>query len=316
MKELETLAKELHAPARRHYRRRRTVTLGIDDIWQADLVEMHPLASKNKKHNYILTVIDTFSKYGMAVPVKNKTALLVAEAFKGLLKTRQPRNLQTDRGLEFFNKVFKKLMDKHNINHYHTFSDKKAAIVERFNRTLKGRMWKKFTELNSQNWLSILDELVEDYNTSYHRTIKTAPNQVTKKNENEIRMLLDRDHNNQSKKRKEKKPLKAGDIVRISKAKGIFDKGYKFNWSEELFKINKILTTKPVAYHLEDMAGEALQGCFYDEEVMKTKIPNFARIEKVVARRVKNGKKYVRVKWKDYDNKFNSWMLEKDLINL
>ena len=157
------LASELHKPARKNYPRRQTITFGINDLWQADLVEMHELASKNKKYNYMLTVIDTFSKQAFAIPIKNKTAQAVSQAFEGILKHRKPNNLQTDQGKEFFNKTFQDLMKQHKINHYHTFSNKKAAIVERFNRTLKGRMWKKFTELNSHNWLDILDNLIKEY---------------------------------------------------------------------------------------------------------------------------------------------------------
>ena len=114
------LANELHKPARKNYPRRQTVTFGIDDLWQADLVEMHELASKNKKYNYMLTVIDTFSKQAFAIPIKNKTAQAVTEAFEGILKHRKPNNLQTDQGKEFFNKAFQDLKE-HKINHYHTF---------------------------------------------------------------------------------------------------------------------------------------------------------------------------------------------------
>jgi len=274
MNEEKVLANELHTPALKSFTRRRTLTFGIDDLWQTDLVEMHELSSKNKAVNYILTVIDTFSKFAFAVPVKNKTGVLVTEAFESLLKERQPKNLQTDEGKEFFNGTFKKLMNKHDINHYHTFSDKKAAIVERYNRTLKGRMWKKFTELNTHNWFDMLDDLIDSYNASYHRTIKRAPVEVNKINEDEVRELI----NKSNKPKVSKKILKVGDIVRISKAKGIFAKGYKFNWSEELFKIKKVLATNPVTYHVEDMSGEELKGCCYNEELMKELISSIKTI--------------------------------------
>ena len=305
------LASELHKPARKNYPRRQTITFGIDDLWQADLVEMHELASKNKKYNYMLTVIDTFSKQAFAIPIKNKTGQAVTEAFEGILKKKKPNNLQTDQGKEFFNKTFQNLMKQHNINHYHTFSNKKATIVERFNRTLKSRMWKKFTELNSQNWLDILDDLIKEYNASYHTTIKRAPNEVNKSNEAMIRELLEK-----PKTQPTKPKFKIGDIVRISRAKGIFEKGYKFNWSEELFKITKVLKTTPTTYSIEDMSGEKVDGCFYNEELQKTTIPNYARIEKVLRKKIVDGKVYLRVKWKDYDNKFNSWILQDDSVKL
>ena len=110
--------------------------------------------------------------------------------------------------------------------------------------------------------------------------------------------------------------MKKGDIVRISRAKGIFDKGYKFNWSEELFKVRKVLETTPTTYHIEDMSGEEVEGCFYNEELLKTKVPNYARIEKVLRKKIVDGKVHLRVKWKDYDNKFNSWILQDDSVKL
>jgi hypothetical protein len=185
---------------------------------------MHELAKQNKGYNYILTVIDTFSKFSWVIPVKNKTGDLVTSAFQNILKSRQPNNLQTDQGKEFFNTTFQKLMDKHDINHYHTFSDKKAAIVEIFNRTLKGRMWKKFTELNTHNWLDLLDDIVSEYNASYHRTIKMAPVEVHKGNEGEILEHLNGPPKTDNTETTQQKEFKMGDIVRISKSKGIFEK--------------------------------------------------------------------------------------------
>jgi hypothetical protein len=177
-------------------------------------------------------------------------------------------------------------------------------------------MWKKFTELNSHNWLDILDDLIKEYNSGYHRTIKRALNEVNKSNEDTIRELLEKTKNNLKEVEPTKPKFKIGDIVRISRAKGIFDKGYKFNWSEELFKITKVLKSTPTTYSIEDLSGGKVDGCFYNEELQKTTIPNYARIEKVLRKKIIDGKVYLRVKWKDYDNKFNSWILQSDSVKL
>lgn len=84
-------------------------------------------------------------------------------------------------------------------------------------------------------------------------------------------------------------------MVRISKAKGVFDKGYKFNWSEELFKSTQVPPTDPVTHHIEDMLGEQVQGGFYNEELCKTKIPYYAQIKKVLRKKVVDGKVYIKV---------------------
>jgi transposase InsO family protein len=182
------LANELHKPARVNYNRRKVIMKGIDDLWQIDLVEMHQFSKQNNKFNYLLTVIDTFSKYSWAIPLKRKTAKIVSEAMEKLLKTskRVPKNIQSDMGKEFYNSEFQNVMKKYNINHYSTYSYLKASICERFNRTLKAMMWKQFTLQGNHKWLQILPDILETYNNRKHTTIKMQPSQVNKKNEKHI----------------------------------------------------------------------------------------------------------------------------------
>lgn len=300
--EQSILANELHAPARKHFETRKVVTLGINDLWQADIVDMQELSTRNKGHKYILTIIDTFSKIGYAIPLKTKSGEEVTNAFSTLFSTVSPKNLHTDEGKEFFNKNLKKVLKQYNVNHYYTYSKHKASIVERFNRTLKAKMWKEFTRLNTHNWLSIIEDLVDNYNNSYHRTIKMKPTEV-KNNVDKVKSLLsvDKNANRNSK-------FKVDDIVRISKSKGIFEKSYKFNWSEELFKVSKVNTSVPVTYSIVDLNNEAIRGTFYNEELKKTKIPDYVRIDKIIARKKVNGVPMIRVKYKGYDNSFNQWI--------
>jgi hypothetical protein len=132
------IAHELHAPARRNFKRRRVLTRGLHDLWQADLVEMIPYAKQNKNYKYMLSVVDVYTKFGWLVPVKTKSGVHVAQAMASILKsTTAPRNIQTDHGREFYNQHFAKLMQQYHINHYSTFSSVKAGVVERFNRTIK-----------------------------------------------------------------------------------------------------------------------------------------------------------------------------------
>ena len=109
----------------------------------------------------------------------------------------------------------------------------------------------------------------------------------------------------------EKDPkFKVGDHVRISKFKNIFTKGYAPNWSEETFVIKTIKNTVPWTYVLNDLNGDKIIGTFYEEELQKTNQKEF-RIEKVIKK--KGNKLYV--KWKGYDNSFNSWISKNDIIN-
>lgn len=305
MKEQKVLADELHAPARRRFQTRRTITLGIRDLFQADLVDMQQLSRSNKGNKYYLAVIDTFSKMGYAEPLKTKSMKDVTEAMRKILKrSGVPKNLQTDQGLEFFNKEFKSLMKENGINHYNTWTDKKAAIVERWNRTIKNKIWKMFTEENTTNWIDSLQHIVDDYNNKKHSTIKMRPVEVNKDNEFQVLERL------ATSKTSIKDPkFKVGDFVRLSRYKNIFEKGYTGNWTEEIFEIVKVKNTVPITYTVKDMSGEMLQGTFYELELKKTKIGDYFRIEKILQRKkMPNGIVKLKVRWKGYNKKYDSWI--------
>ena len=103
--------------------------------------------------------------------------------------------------------------------------------------------------------------------------------------------------------------FKVGDHVRISKYKNIFAKGYAPNWSEEVFVVSKIKKTVPWIYVISDLNCEEITGSFYEKELQKTSQKEF-RIQKVIMRKVD----ILHVKWKGYDNRFNSWIDKKDLV--
>lgn len=317
------IAYELHAPARRHYNRRRVTVHGFKDLWQADLVEMIPFAKMNNKHRYLLTVIDCFSKYAFAVPLKSKNGVEVADAMRSILLSdekpflKPPKYLQTDEGKEFFNQHFKKMLKEFNIELFRVFTSKKACIIERFNRTLKNKMWREFSSNGSYKWLGLLKKLLNDYNNSYHRTIKMAPNDITPADEERLLQVYNKIETSYSKKmvkknckRKTKEKFRVGDIVRISRLKSVFEKGYTPNWSTELFKVIKICPTCPVTYKLEDVKGNPVLGGFYSEEMHKTKYKDTYLVEKVIKRRGNR----VYVKFLGFPNSENQWIDVKDVI--
>lgn len=305
--EREGIVSELHKSARKNFPRRFVNVKGIYDLWQADLVEMLPYAKMNKNFKYILTVIDVFSKKAFAKPVLNKSSKLVTDAMNQIFleNKKSPRHLQTDNGTEFHNKIFKDLMKRYNINFYSTYSSLKASVVERFNRTLKNKMWKQFSLQGSYKWLNILQDLVMSYNSTKHRTIKMVPNKVNSSNEKD---LLNSVYKRQLKWVKNK--FKIGDVVRISKYKSIFDKGYTPNFSTELFKIVNVNRKFPTTYHLEDMKKNPIAGQFYEMELQKTKYPDSYLVEKVL-KRVNN--QYF-VKWLAFPNSENSWINKRDIL--
>ena len=157
-------AYSLHKPARKHFARNPTYVGCIDRQWQADLADMKDLSRKNNGYKYILTVIDCFSKYAWAIPIKDKTSKTVVDAFKELFRQSAPRvplRLHTDKGLEFLNKDVKHYLTQKGVTMFQSNSDQKAAMVERFNRTLKERIFTKFTDENTANYIDSLQDIVK-----------------------------------------------------------------------------------------------------------------------------------------------------------
>ena len=131
------LAKELHRPAIRHFTRRTIRSSGVDQIWSMDLVDMSKTKYANKHFTFILTVIDIFSRYAFAMPLKNKKGptSTVLEAFKEIIDDsgRMPTKIWCDEGSEFLNLMMKQYLKENDITIYHTYSSNKASIIERFN---------------------------------------------------------------------------------------------------------------------------------------------------------------------------------------
>lgn len=306
------LADELHKPLRHKFQKRKVFATSVDSIWTADLIDMQTFAKVNKGYRYLLTVIDVFSKFGWIIPLKTKTGAVVTQAFRHLFKTseRVPTRLWTDKGREFYNKSMKELLEKHHIQLYSTENEEKSSVVERWNRTMKRNMWKYFTANNTHNYINVLSALVNKYNNSYHRSIKTTPTKaLNPKNFVNVYKAL---YGNMKELDTEPR-FKVGDRVRISKKKKTFEKGFTPNWTEELFTISQVKDTKPPTYEIVDLKGDKVHGTFYEQELQKS-TQTVYRIEKVLKRKtVKNGQKQILVKWKGYNKDFNTWIPLSDL---
>ena len=190
-------------------------------------------------------------------------------------------------------------MKDNNIEMYSTHNEAKSVVAERFIRTLKNKIYKHMTAMSKNVYFNVLDDIVDEYNDTYHKTIKMKPIDV----KNDSFAEFNEESN-------EKDPkFKIDDHVRISKYKNNFAKGYAPNWSEEIFIIKKIKNTVPWTDVISDLNGEEIIGSFYEKELQKTNQKEF-RIEKVTKRKENK----LCVKWKGYNNSFNSWIDKKDLI--
>ena len=262
---------------------------------------MQLLSKFNKGFRFLLCIIVIFSKYVWIIPLKDKKGISIVNAFQNILNesNRKPNKIWVDKGSEFYNNSFKKWLGDNGIEMYSANNEGKSVIAERFIKTLKNKIYKYMTIISKNMYIGKLDDIVKEYNNTYHKTIKMKPINI----KDNTYINFEKEVNNKDPK------FKVGDYVRIYKYKNIFAKGYMPNWSEEVFISSKIKNTVPWAYVINYLNGEGITGTFYEKELQKTNQQEF-RIEKILKR--KGDKLYV--KWKGYDNLFNSWIDKKDIV--
>ena len=265
---------------------------------------MQAFSKFNRGIKYLLAVIDVLSKYGYLIPLKDKTGKSVASALKTIFKERKPEKMWVDKGKEFYNKDVKELIEL-----YSTENEEKSSVVERWIRTMKEKMWKYFTDNNTSVYIDILPDLVKNYNNTRHSFIKMTPVEASKKkNELTVWRNLYPEH---LEIRDIKPNFSIGDKVRKNQKEKDFRKRLYHKMDRTDFYNHRVKNTLPVTYEIADLNGEEIQGSFYEPELQKTSQQLF-RIEKVI----KRGKKKSLVKWKGYSDDFNSWVDNKDIVNL
>ncbi|GFY22174.1 putative uncharacterized transposon-derived protein F54H12.3 [Trichonephila clavipes] len=294
----------LHFPVRYKFQRRKTIAYGVNELWQSDLVDLQKISRFNRGYRYLLTIIDVMSRYLRAFPIKDKKAGTIAKVFHKVFKEVRPKNIQTDKGKEFYNKTVSRLFKKFNIHHYSTKSEAKCSILERAHKRLQNKMFRVFTHRNSYKYLDILKPLVDSYNNSVHRSHGFAPANVTEADESQLYKLLYKIDS------LIRFRFAVNDVVRISKARKVFRKGYLPGWTEETFIIYKRYPTNPPTYVLQDLSGKEIAGRFYTEELQKIdKSDNdLWAIEKIVRKKGRGTSRKLFVKWVGFDDSFNSWI--------
>ena len=259
----QQLPEKLHKPIIKKFEKRKVYAAFKDNIWGADLADMQLLSKYNKGIRFLLCVIDIFSKYAWVVPLKDKKGASIVIAFQNILKQsnrQKPNKIWVDKGSEFYNASFKKWLQDKDTVMYSTNNEGKSVVAERFIRTLKNKIYKYMTSISKNVYIDKLNDIVNEYNNTYHTTIKMKPIDV----KDNTYINIDKEVNNKVPK------FKVGDRVRISKYKNIFAKGYTPNWSEEVFVIKKVKNTVPWTYVIDDLNGEEIMGTFYEKELQET----------------------------------------------
>ena len=199
---------------------------------------MQLISKFNKGFRFLLCVIDIFSKYAWVIPLKDKKGISIVNAFQKLSdksvelhsKGRKRNKIWVDKGSEFYNNSFKKWLKDNDIEMYSIHNEENSVVAERFIKKLKNKIYKYMTSISKNVYTDKLDDIVDEYNDAYHRTIKMKRVDV-KDNTYIDSMEL---HSKKEVNDRDLK-LKVGDYARISKYKNIFAEGYTPSWSEEVF---------------------------------------------------------------------------------
>lgn len=260
----------LHKDRRIKFQRNYYNITNIDDLWEMDLIDMQKYSRNNKGFKYILAVIDCFSKFAWCVAIKRKTPEEIMRGFDEIFSStnRRPIKIQSDKGREFVNKHVTNYFATKDITFFTTRDPAiKAAICERFIRTIKGLLYKFFSYTKSNKYAEVLQNLLLLYNNRFHSSIGMPPANV---NENNILQVWKYGQHKREKATTSKcSHLNVGDIVRVSNPKTVFEKGYKPKWSTEKFSVVKVHRRNPVVYNIKDGAGTVITGNFYESELQK-----------------------------------------------
>lgn len=309
----------LHKRARRKFPRNLTYADTIDDCWQADLADFSAIKNDNQGCNFILCVVDVFSKYAWTEAVLNKKAVTVKQAFENIFKrtSRRPSRLITDKGGELNNRTLKQFLRDNDIQYAHTNNpDTKCSVAERFIGTLRLWLQKIFTHRENYEYTGgLLEDVTHAYNNKIHQSIKMTPQEAS--NPKRVLEVYNNLYGEKLNGKKVKPKLKVGDYVRISREKHRFEKGSTWNWSEEIFKITQVIAHKQPTYRIADLdKQEELEGAFYSWELSPVKKPELFKIAYITKERGKGDRKEVFVQWRGYPKSSNSWVLAKNIKNL
>lgn len=250
-------------PIRRRFKRRKTIVHGPFSTYQMDLSDYRAIRHSNRNYGWILFIIDAFSRYGYCIPLKYKTAEETHSALEKwfLSLNHIPRFIYSDEGKEFTNKAVKQLFKSRGVSHYILKGEHKAAIVERFQRTIKTNLEMFLYKNKTKNWLSAIDQIVKNYNNRYHRSIKMAPSEVNYSNFEAVYKEL---YPNINAKRLCR--LHVGDLVRVAIKKKTFSKSYHQTFSNEVYKVIKAVDYHGVCwYTVQDVNGGPKLKKYYQE---------------------------------------------------
>ena len=318
----------LNASHRAPKERKRVVVRTLDGVWGMDLADMQTYAPDNDGYRYLLVGMDILSKYMVAQPMKDKTALATRQALQAITARtgRTPKKVWTDEGSEFKG-AFKSHCEAQGIVLYHTSNEGKSVYGEKAIHVLKMRIGRLWDQRGTWRYVDVLQDLVNNYNGTASKPIGMAPAQVSAANQEQVARRQYKDVDDpEARVRAQAKALTTtpkfdiGDLVRIQMLKSTFGKqSTEHTWTPELFVVSGVSLTPVLSYTLCDVKpdtgelltpDEPLTGSFYENELAPAQAPTNWRVE--IKERLTRGR--VRVGWRGWPSKYDRVIPQSDLV--
>lgn len=282
---------------------------------QMDLIDVSRLKQANKGTTFILVAIDSFTKKAWARPLVTKSAKDTLPAVRSIIESmgeEKPETIFFDRGPEFVNRIVRLYLQEKNIKFIHPSSEKKAAIIERFNKTLQGLIYRYLTQNQTETYLNRLGFLMISYNSRRHRTVKMAPEDAELPERQHLVLAAHNAHYTKIAGKRKKPKYAVGERVLVKNLpSNRFHRGYHPTFNSEQFEIVSVKTNMPIPmYILKSLnTNEIIEGGFYAEELQPIKGDVF-KVETVLGKRRRGGKNQILVKWVGFNDTHNSWIDE------
>lgn len=259
----------LHRRSVQKFPTRKFITQGVNSEWQTDLIVLSSKHARLNKYRYLLCSIDSFSRKLQVACVKKKTSNEMIKKFSAFIRKQgRPTSILSDAGSEFTSKEFRKFLRKRKIKYFIARNPWHAGIIERCQRTLKERIFKYMTHHKTNIFVPKLQDFVRAYNATPHSALPNnlSPSQINKSNEKLVWKFQ-----YASTLRKAGVPsqnLKVGQLVRITRQRGTFRKGYETRFTKEKFVITHVYPSLPPTYRIKSKLKEdEVEGLFYEQEL-------------------------------------------------
>ena len=306
-----------HKPVKRIFKRESIIMSALDQQWDADIMDMVKFSRKNNGYRYLAIFIDIFSRYIWVRPLRTKKPSEMVNVMKEVFaEGRRPLSIRTDRGSEYIGKEVQTYLKSMEILHFIARNAIHANYAERLIRTLKSKIYRYFTNFQTNKYIDILEDIVIGYQNSIHSTTLLKPIEITSANEQSVYEKIYLPAQVEKERTVVTYKYDVGDYVHTLESRSPFTKGYEETFTQELFEVVYRTPTHPPRYKLIDLKGESIAGTFYEQELQQGYMPDVFRVEKVLKRRVRNKIKEVYVRWQGYPDKFNDWIPEEDVTDL